>query len=127
MVYLLYGFATVFLALSGGVAAKAGGSSIAKGILRVCLGNYCHGYYSTCRSFIRSKNGMRRINVLMKTSKYKRLVNSFILLQILADAPFADNVLAQIKQTSNQKRRNEWFEKSPIGFSINVNPLGSNH
>jgi hypothetical protein len=70
---------------------------------------------------------MRRINVLMKTSKYKRLVNSFILLQILADAPFADNVLAQIKQTSNQKRRNEWFEKSPIGFSINVNPLGSNH
>ncbi len=37
MVYLLYGFATVFLALSGGVAAKAGGSSMLKGILRICF------------------------------------------------------------------------------------------
>src|SRR5665213_3387867 len=30
MVFLLYGFATVFLALSGGIAAKAGGSNIVK-------------------------------------------------------------------------------------------------
>ena len=37
MVYLLYGSATLFLALSGGVAAKAGGSSIMKGIIRICF------------------------------------------------------------------------------------------
>jgi VIT1/CCC1 family predicted Fe2+/Mn2+ transporter len=37
MVYLLYGFATVFLALSGGIAARAGGSNILKGILRICF------------------------------------------------------------------------------------------
>jgi len=37
MVYLLYGFATVFLALSGGVAAKVGGSDIFKGIIRICF------------------------------------------------------------------------------------------
>jgi len=37
MVYLLYGFATVFLALSGGVAAKAGGSNMTKSIIRICF------------------------------------------------------------------------------------------
>ncbi|MFI5158661.1 MAG: VIT1/CCC1 transporter family protein [Sphingobacteriales bacterium] len=37
MVYLLYGFATVFLALSGGVAAKAGGSNMVKSIIRICF------------------------------------------------------------------------------------------
>ena len=37
MVVLLYLFATVFLALSGGVAAKAGGSSMVKGIVRICF------------------------------------------------------------------------------------------
>jgi len=37
MVYLLYGFATVFLALSGGVAAKAGGSNMTKSVIRICF------------------------------------------------------------------------------------------
>lgn len=37
MVYLLYGFATVFLALSGGVAAKAGGSNMGKSVIRICF------------------------------------------------------------------------------------------
>jgi VIT1/CCC1 family predicted Fe2+/Mn2+ transporter len=37
MVYLLYGFATIFLALSGGVAAKAGGSNMPKSIIRICF------------------------------------------------------------------------------------------
>jgi len=37
MVYLLYGFATIFLGLSGGVAAKAGGSSMTKSIIRICF------------------------------------------------------------------------------------------
>ncbi|MEB0262638.1 MULTISPECIES: VIT family protein [unclassified Mucilaginibacter] len=37
MVYFLYGSATVFLALSGGVAAKAGGANIPKGIIRICF------------------------------------------------------------------------------------------
>jgi VIT1/CCC1 family predicted Fe2+/Mn2+ transporter len=37
MVYLLYAFATVFLALSGAVAAKAGGSSMTKSIIRICF------------------------------------------------------------------------------------------
>ena len=37
MVYLLYGFATVFLALSGGVAAKAGGSNMVKSVIRICF------------------------------------------------------------------------------------------
>lgn len=37
MVYLLYGFATLFLALSGGVAANAGGSNVMKGIIRICF------------------------------------------------------------------------------------------
>ena len=37
MVYLLYGFATVFLALSGGVAAKAGGSNMTKSIIGICF------------------------------------------------------------------------------------------
>jgi len=37
MVYLLYGFATVFLALSGAVAAKAGGSNMVKSIIRICF------------------------------------------------------------------------------------------
>ena len=37
MVYLLYGFATLFLAFSGGVAAKAGGSNVWKSIIRICF------------------------------------------------------------------------------------------
>lgn len=37
MVYLLYGSATIFLALSGGVAAKAGGANVLKGIVRICF------------------------------------------------------------------------------------------
>ncbi|ASU34679.1 VIT1/CCC1 transporter family protein [Mucilaginibacter xinganensis] len=37
MVYLLYGSATIFLAISGGVAAKAGGSNVTKGIIRICF------------------------------------------------------------------------------------------
>jgi len=37
MVYLLYGFATVFLALSGAVAAKAGGSNMVKSMIRICF------------------------------------------------------------------------------------------
>jgi len=37
MVYLLYGFATIFLAFSGGVAAKAGGSNVIKSIIRICF------------------------------------------------------------------------------------------
>jgi VIT1/CCC1 family predicted Fe2+/Mn2+ transporter len=37
MVILLYSLAIVFLALSGGVAAKAGGSSMVKGIIRICF------------------------------------------------------------------------------------------
>src|SRR5665213_18428 len=37
MVILLYSFAIVFLALSGGVAAKAGGSNMIKGIIRICF------------------------------------------------------------------------------------------
>lgn len=37
MVYLLYGSATLFLALSGGIAANAGGSNIMKGIIRICF------------------------------------------------------------------------------------------
>jgi VIT1/CCC1 family predicted Fe2+/Mn2+ transporter len=37
MVYLLYGSATFFLALSGGVAAKAGGSKVWKSIVRICF------------------------------------------------------------------------------------------
>jgi VIT1/CCC1 family predicted Fe2+/Mn2+ transporter len=37
MVIYQYSFAIVFLALSGAIAAKAGGSSISKGILRICF------------------------------------------------------------------------------------------
>ncbi|MDB5128246.1 VIT family protein [Mucilaginibacter sp.] len=37
MVILLYSFAIVFLALSGGIAAKAGGSSVGKSIIRICF------------------------------------------------------------------------------------------
>ena len=37
MVMLLYSFAIVFLALSGGVAAKAGGSGMLKSIVRICF------------------------------------------------------------------------------------------
>ncbi|WP_029279041.1 VIT1/CCC1 transporter family protein [Pedobacter borealis] len=37
MVFYQYGFAIVFLALSGAIAAKAGGSSMIKGILRICF------------------------------------------------------------------------------------------
>jgi len=37
MVFFLYSFSIVFLALSGAVAAKAGGSSVSKGILRICF------------------------------------------------------------------------------------------
>ncbi len=37
MVVLLYAFAIVFLALSGGVAAKAWGSGMIKGITRICF------------------------------------------------------------------------------------------
>ncbi len=35
--YLLYGFAILFLVLLGAVAARAGGSSIGKAILRICF------------------------------------------------------------------------------------------
>jgi len=37
MVMYLYSFSIVFLAFSGTIAAKVGGSSIAKGIIRICL------------------------------------------------------------------------------------------
>jgi VIT1/CCC1 family predicted Fe2+/Mn2+ transporter len=37
MVICQYTFSIVFLALSGAIAAKAGGSSITKGILRICF------------------------------------------------------------------------------------------
>lgn len=37
MVIYLYAFAIAFLAISGGIAAKAGGSSIKKGIIRICF------------------------------------------------------------------------------------------
>ena len=37
MVIYQYSFSIVFLALSGAVAAKAGGSSVTKGILRICF------------------------------------------------------------------------------------------
>ena len=37
MVIYQYSFSIVFLALSGVIAAKAGGSSITKGIIRICF------------------------------------------------------------------------------------------
>lgn len=37
MVFYQYGFAILFLALSGVIAAKAGGSNMIKGILRICF------------------------------------------------------------------------------------------
>ncbi|MES2265138.1 MAG: VIT family protein [Bacteroidota bacterium] len=37
MVALLYGLAIIFLALSGGVAAKAGGSNVSKSVIRICF------------------------------------------------------------------------------------------
>ena len=37
MVICQYSFSIIFLALSGAVAAKAGGSSISKGIIRICF------------------------------------------------------------------------------------------
>jgi VIT1/CCC1 family predicted Fe2+/Mn2+ transporter len=37
MVIYQYSFSIVFLALMGAIAAKAGGSSIAKGIIRICF------------------------------------------------------------------------------------------
>ncbi|CAH0243624.1 hypothetical protein SRABI27_02784 [Pedobacter sp. Bi27] len=37
MVFYQYGFAIVFLALSGAIAAKAGGSNMIKGVLRICF------------------------------------------------------------------------------------------
>jgi vacuolar iron transporter family protein len=37
MVFFQYSFSIIFLALSGAIAAKAGGSSIAKGIVRICF------------------------------------------------------------------------------------------
>jgi len=37
MVFYQYGFAIVFLALSGAIAAKAGGSSMIKGVMRICF------------------------------------------------------------------------------------------
>jgi len=37
MVIYLYSFAIVFLVLSGAIAARTGGSSIVKGIIRICL------------------------------------------------------------------------------------------
>ncbi|MCX2573010.1 VIT1/CCC1 transporter family protein [Pedobacter sandarakinus] len=37
MVFYQYGFAIVFLALSGAIAAKAGGAAMLKGIIRICF------------------------------------------------------------------------------------------
>ena len=37
MIIYQYSFAMIFLALSGVIAAKAGGSSITKGIIRICF------------------------------------------------------------------------------------------
>jgi VIT1/CCC1 family predicted Fe2+/Mn2+ transporter len=37
MVFYQYGFAIVFLALSGAIAAKAGGSNMLKGVIRICF------------------------------------------------------------------------------------------
>ncbi|MFC4211374.1 VIT family protein [Pedobacter lithocola] len=37
MVFYQYGFAIIFLALSGAIAAKAGGSNMTKGIIRICF------------------------------------------------------------------------------------------
>ena len=37
MVIYLYGFSIIFLAISGSIAAKAGGSNITRGIIRICF------------------------------------------------------------------------------------------
>ena len=37
MVFYQYGFAIIFLALSGAMAAKVGGSPIAKSVMRICF------------------------------------------------------------------------------------------
>jgi len=37
MVFLQYGFAIIFLALSGTLAAKAGGSNKLKSVARICI------------------------------------------------------------------------------------------
>ena len=37
IVFFQYSFSIIFLALSGAIAAKAGGSSITKGIIRICF------------------------------------------------------------------------------------------
>ena len=37
MVFYQYGFAIIFLALSGALAAKVGGSNISKAITRICF------------------------------------------------------------------------------------------
>lgn len=37
MIFFQYGFSILFLALSGALAAKAGGSSIGKSVLRICI------------------------------------------------------------------------------------------
>jgi len=37
MIIYQYSFAMIFLSLSGVIAAKAGGSSITKGIIRICF------------------------------------------------------------------------------------------
>ncbi|MFN2396234.1 MAG: VIT1/CCC1 transporter family protein [Bacteroidales bacterium] len=37
MIFFQYGFSILFLALSGTIAAKIGGSSIPKSVLRICI------------------------------------------------------------------------------------------
>jgi VIT1/CCC1 family predicted Fe2+/Mn2+ transporter len=37
MIYFQYGFSILFLALSGTIAAKVGGSIIIKSVLRICI------------------------------------------------------------------------------------------
>ncbi len=46
MIYFQYGFAIIFLAFSGAVAAKAGGSAIGKSIIRICF----WGTFAMCMS-----------------------------------------------------------------------------
>jgi hypothetical protein len=54
MVIYQYSLSIVLLALSGGIAAKTGGSSIGKGIIRICFcGTVTMGYYEP------AKKGMR--------------------------------------------------------------------
>lgn len=77
MVFYQYGFSILFLAFSGILAAKAGGSHTLKAVLRICIwGHFCNGNVSTGRISFWCGDYLKKEQPKMELPSYQQLTKS---------------------------------------------------